>query len=129
MVVIDTNIVIDHLRQKSPPDSFLGKILNEIGRGEVTVAMITIQELFGGQSTKDKQIEQAILSIILSLKILPYTYDVAKLAGEIGRDLSHPIEFADAAIAATAIVNGGQLATLNKKDFKGIGDLELFDSK
>lgn len=37
------------------------------------------------------------------------------------------IEFADAAIAATAIINGALLATLNKKHFQSIRDLELWD--
>jgi len=36
-----------------------------------------------------------------------------------------PIELADAGIAATAIVNGCELFTLNKKDFKGIEGLKL----
>ena len=42
------------------------------------------------------------------------------------RDISTPLEFMDAAIAATAILHGAQLFTLNKKDFERIGDLELY---
>lgn len=87
--------------------------------------MITIQELYEGRSTKDEQKEQLLLATISPLKILPYTYEVAQLAGEIARDLSKPIELADAAIAATAIVNGAQLFTLNKKDFSKIKDIDL----
>lgn len=34
-------------------------------------------------------------------------------------------QFADAAIAATAIINKAKLATLNKKDFQRIKELEL----
>ncbi len=51
----------------------------------------------------------------------------AKFAGGIIRDLSHPIGFADAAIAATAILNGFSLLTFNKKDFAGIKNLQLAD--
>lgn len=40
-------------------------------------------------------------------------------------DTSVLIVFADAAIAATAIINGVQLATLNRKDFSPVKDLEL----
>lgn len=125
MVIIDTNIIIDHLRQKAPQDSLYRGIVKKFEREKVAVSTITVQELFEGQSTKDKQIEQSILAIISPLKILPYTFDVAQLAGEIVRDLPKPIEFADAAIAATAIINGCQLATLNIKDFKKIPGLEL----
>lgn len=59
------------------------------------------------------------------LKILPYTYEVARLAGEIARDMGRPIDFADAAIAATAIVQGASLFTLDKNDFEGVPDLNL----
>lgn len=59
---------------------------------------------------------------------MPYTYEVAQLAGAIARDLKQSLEFADAAIAATAIVNGAVLATFNKRHFAGIEDLEFFNA-
>jgi predicted nucleic acid-binding protein len=58
---------------------------------------------------------------------VPYTYETAKLAGEIARDLERPIELADAAIAATTIINRGELLTINKKDFAAIPLLQLCD--
>ena len=78
-------------------------------------------------STKEKDKEVYLLATISPLKILPYTYEVAQLAGEIARNSGRPIEFADAAIAATAIVNNYKLYTLNKKHFKGIKELVLYD--
>ncbi len=45
--------------------------------------------------------------------------------GQIARDFDKAIDFADAAIASTAIVNGCELATLNIKDFKGIKNLQF----
>ncbi len=42
------------------------------------------------------------------------------------RDSKTPIQFADAAIAATAIINGAELYTLNKKDFEKIPGLLLY---
>ena len=63
--------------------------------------------------------------MISQLKILPYTHDVAKYAGEIARDLNSPISLADAAIAATTLLNKARLLTLNKKDFQGIKNLEF----
>lgn len=84
-----------------------------------------MQELYEGKSTKDSQKEEYLLATISPLKILSYTYDIARLAGEIARDLDRPIELADAAIAVTAIVNGGSLFTLNKKHFAKIPGLEV----
>lgn len=125
MVILDTNIIIDHLRQSSKKTSLLVKIVEKKSKENLAISMISIQELYEGRSTKNKNKEQYLLATIAPLKIFPYNYEVAQLAGEIARDLRRPIELADAAIAATAILNGAQLFTLNKKDFLGIKNLEL----
>ena len=124
MVILDTNIIIDHLcLQKKGQDSELMKIARLKSKEVLALSMISVQELYEGQSTKDENMEQYLLATISPLKILPYTYEVAQLAGEIARDLEFPIELADATIAATTILNGGTLLTLNKKDFLGIKNL------
>lgn len=124
MVILDTNIIIDHLRLGNPVDSIFANLINKRLK-DLAVSIITIQELYGGQSTRENEVNQAIIDIISQLKILPYTHDVAKYAGEIARDLTRPISLADAAIAATAILNEASLATLNKKDFQGVKNLEF----
>lgn len=124
MVIIDTNIIIDHVRLGNPADSIFARI-NERKDENLAISMITVQELYAGQSTLESKVDQAIFNIISRLEILLYTYQVARLAGEIARDLKRPISLADAAIAATAIINNAKLATLNKKDFQGIPDLKL----
>lgn len=124
MVILDTNVIIDHLRQIGKK-SYLLRLAEKIPKQTVALSMVSVQELYEGQSIKIEQREQTLLATISPLKILPYTYEIAKLAGEIARDLGRPISIADAAIASTAIINGCELATLNKKDFLGIKDLEL----
>jgi predicted nucleic acid-binding protein len=42
--------------------------------------------------------------------------------------LSHKLEFADALIAATAILHNVELYTLNRKDFVFIPSLRLYES-
>ncbi len=59
------------------------------------------------------------------MRQLPYTYEIAELAGSLTRDSKQLLLFADAAIAATALSNGASLATLNKKDFATIPGIEL----
>lgn len=124
MVVLDTSVVIDHLRQPGKT-SLLLKLENKFSRQALAISMISLQELYGGESTREEEQERLVLATISPLSILPYNFEISKLAGEIERDLKRPIEFADAAIAATAIYNGASLSTLNKKDFEGIKDLEL----
>lgn len=124
MVVLDSNIVIDHLRLY-PKKSKLREIEEKISTGSLAISVITVQELYEGKSTLDKAREEVLLEVINNLKILPYTFETAKLAGVIARDLDYPIDFADTALAATAILNKASLFTLNKKDFKGIKGLKL----
>ncbi|OGG19644.1 hypothetical protein A2721_00825 [Candidatus Gottesmanbacteria bacterium RIFCSPHIGHO2_01_FULL_47_48] len=69
--------------------------------------------------------ETFLLATLRGVRLVPYNIEVAQVAGKLARDLGRPIDFPDAAIAATAIANGARLATLNKKDFVGIKDLEL----
>jgi len=126
VVVLDTNIIIDHLRlQSAKADSKLMHIARQKPKETLAISIISVQELYEGRSTKDGQKEQYLLATISPLKILPYSYDIAKLAGEIARDLERPIELADATIAATTILNGSSLMTSNTKDFVGIPRLQL----
>ncbi len=125
MVVIDTSIIIDHLRQQLVDETVFMKLVRRIPKEQLLLSVITVQELFEGKSTRDTRKEEYLLMTITPLKIVPYTFEMAQRAGEIARDLKRPIELADAAIAATALITGASLFTLNKKDFQGIEDLEL----
>ena len=124
MVIIDTNIVIDHLRNPHNTSSLM-KLVKQLPKEQISLSIISIQELYEGRSTLDSHKEEILLAVISPLTILPYTFEIAQLAGQIARDLIRPIEFADAAIAATAIINEADLLTLNTKDFMHIKDLQL----
>lgn len=124
MVIFDTNIIIDHLRQYNS-SSLLIKFIESNPKELRGLSLISIQELYQGKSTLVKEREQELLTTINQLSILPYSFDVAQLAGTLSRDESKTLEFPDAAIAATAILNEAQLFTLNRKDFEGIKGLEL----
>ncbi len=82
--------------------------------------------MYEGRSTLDSEKESYLLATITPLKVFGYNFEVAKLAGQIARDLTNPIALADAAIAATAIYHKTQLATLNKKHFETIDELSLY---
>ncbi|MBI2017737.1 PIN domain-containing protein [Candidatus Daviesbacteria bacterium] len=124
MVVLDTNIIIDHLRQEDKL-TYLVNFRQKFSNEKLAISVISIQELYEGQSSKDKERHRKLIKTISSLRILPYTYEVAKFAGEIARDTGAQISLADAAIAATAIINEAQLLTLNIKDFEKIKGLKF----
>lgn len=124
MVILDTSILIDHLRLKGK-SSALVRLAEKYSKNQFAISVISIQELYEGKSTRNHEAEKNLLGMISPLKILPYTYEIAKLAGEITRDQTSPADLADAAIAATAITYGAQLATLDKNDFANIPNLEI----
>lgn len=51
MVILDTNIVIDHLRQPKGRKSTLTKLAQETPKEILAISTITVQELYEGQST------------------------------------------------------------------------------
>jgi len=127
MVILDTNIIIDHLRQRNGADTQLLRMTAVVPLAELAISTISIQELFEGKSSKDCEKQNALYLVMAPFTTLPYTTEVARCAGEIARDAKQPIEFADAAIAATAMVHRAQLYTLNVKHFRDIPGLELYE--
>lgn len=127
MVILDTNIIIDHLRQTDKRDTRLLEIAQNVPKEMLALSVISMQELYEGRSMREKEKEEYLLTTIAPLRILSYTYEIAELAGKIARDRDKPIELADAAIAATAIISDAQLCTLDKKDFSEIADLVFFE--
>lgn len=125
MVILDTDILIDYIRQPENKNSHIRILLKSIPSQDLAISILTIQELYVGESSKVKQKAEFFLNLISKLVILHYDYVTAKMAGEIMRDIRPRVQFVDAAIAATAILNKAKLLTLNRKDFQGIKNLKL----
>lgn len=125
MVVLDTNIIIDHLRRPAGQATYLINIAKRHNKEDLALSVISIQELYEGRSTREARKEEALLATIAPLTILPYTYEVAEQAGEIAHDHRETMAFADAAIAATSLLNHAPLYTLNQKHFTLIKGLTL----
>lgn len=121
-VVVDTNIIIDHLR--GVPQAF--KLLKEIEEGslEGLISSITLMEIMAAP----KMSEERILAVKELLGIFvhcPVDNQTAMTAGNFLAKYrrSHGLEPIDALIAATAKVNEAVLFTLNIKHFKYIEGL------
>ena len=127
MVVIDTNILIDYLRQ-SHKETIFESLLSRYSPDQIYISALTVSELYVGQSTKDKLVKKKVDALVGSLEVVLIDHLIAKKAGELTRDYVF-LDLNDAFIAATAIYLKAPLATLNKKHFQGISDLELADLK
>lgn len=128
MVVLDTNIIIDHLRRPTGT-AVLSQLVQKYPGEKLAISVISVQELYEGKSTALEERERDMLASLAPLKILGYSREVAETAGKICRDTTKKYDFPDAAIAATCLVNHCQLATLDKKDFVGIEGLEMLEVK
>lgn len=126
MVVFDTSLIIDYLRRKKGEKTPFEKIIEKLKRNELSVPVLSLQELYQGKSMDKEGEEIRIQKILLPFNVLAYSVEIAKKAGKIVRDSNNSVAFVDAAIAATAIINGAQLATLNLKDFEKIKGLEIY---
>lgn len=117
--LVDTNILIDHLRGVSKATTFLRQARNA---GTLWISAVTVAEVYAGQRTRQAK-QAAKVSRLLNLFRIAYLDGVvAKLGGEIARDCGTALP--DALIAATAVRKGLVLATRNTAHFAEIPDLD-----
>jgi predicted nucleic acid-binding protein len=128
MVIVDTSVIIDHLRQRGSFSMYDG-LLKDLSLADIAVSTITVQELYAGQSMRRPSAARLLEQLIVPLNILEYTFETARTAGTIMRDVKPTPTFADAAIAATAIGANATLMTLNRKDFVSIPGLRLWENQ
>lgn len=122
-LVIDTSLIIEHLRKQNKHQSTLFKIFPHYS---LYVPTIVEFELFSGANNSQKQKE--IREILKQCNSLPFTSDVAQQAGFLFQTLRQSnqlVEIRDILIAATAVTNNLPLMTLNKKHFQRIHGLRL----
>jgi len=111
-VVLDTTVLIDHLRGSSPA----GEYFAAFGAPPSCSEMTRFEVLQGARSSERRGVEQ----LFALLTWIPVDETVSRRAGELGCHWrrSHPgIGAADLVIAATAEVLDVPLATLNIKHF------------
>lgn len=133
--LLETNIVIDHLRGNSPEIS--EKIINMINEGiTLTITQITASELWYGVynlRSKKKQIAEAkkLNEFLLNLiEIKTLDNDSSKIYGEICAELERDglrVPKFDLLNASIAIANKFFLITRDKKHFPRINKFTEFD--
>ncbi len=123
-IVVDTSVLIDHLRGGSYLTALLKSVDNKTS---FFISSIVIFELFSGKSTENKDAAAKVYRLISSFEIIEVTPSIATRAGELYRDVDNSLDFPDYIIAATALEIGADIATLNKKHFRRINGLRLVD--
>lgn len=116
--LIDTNILIDHLRGDSNATELLQRI--EEGSAQAAVSVITEYELLASTKLKESEIVK-INSLLELIPRLAITSQTVRIAAKFHRD--YGTDLADALIAATAFLAKATLVTRNIKHFDNIREL------
>ena len=114
MILVDSDVLIAHLRGVAVARDWLVGARND---GPLAISAVSIVELFDGMRTVERR---EVWRLLASFRVEPATEMVARRAGDMMRRYrrSHNrIGLGDDLIAATADVQGLELATLNVRHF------------
>jgi toxin FitB len=106
-VLVDSDIVIDHIRGARPLPSF-----------PLAYSVITRCELFAGRDDPTM-----LRQVLAPLREIPLDSEIAERGGELKRDVGVPTP--DALIAATALAHDLPLMTRNVRHFERVPGLTL----
>ena len=122
IVVLDTDILIDHLRGFTKAKIFLALYDEQSISG--IISTLTVMELLSGKSASE-DIKRIKIEKLLSLfKTVDVTFSIAEKAGELRRKYStNPI---DSIIAATAISYNLKLATCNISHYQMVEGITIW---
>ncbi|MBI2010187.1 MAG: type II toxin-antitoxin system VapC family toxin [Candidatus Chisholmbacteria bacterium] len=122
MILVDTSVIIDFLRQKDKTKTWLYTLAQSSQM--LSVSIITHTELYASKSIWEKPKALPEMRTIFSgLNLIPLTEAMSVKAGKYAT--IQDLHLIDAIIAATATVGKHRLATLNQKHFQKIPHLKL----
>ena len=110
--LIDTNIIIDYLREKAEALTFL-EGLNQ----RALISSLTVAELYVG--VRDGQERQRMEAFLGAFEVVPVSEAMAQQGGLYRRDYgpSHGTDLIDGIIAATTQEKKARLVTMNDRHF------------
>ena len=118
--VIDTDVLIEYLRGKDQAAKFLEGL-----EGDLIMSAISVAELFSG--VKGLEEMDALDQFMLAFQTIPIDDRLARRAGLIRQEYhpSHGVGLADALIAATALEEGAELFTFNRRHYPMVAEVSL----
>lgn len=121
MILLDTDVMIDILRDFEPAKEWLASM----GAQEIGLPGLVVMELIQGcrNTREQKQIEKSLRAFPI-FWVEPQQCERA-LEYFAAYHLSHQLGLLDALIAETAIGQDAELATFNKKHYRVVEDLKI----
>ncbi|PSR02799.1 MAG: PIN domain-containing protein [Bacteroidetes bacterium SW_11_45_7] len=123
MILVDTSVLIDYYRKTYKENSvWIGLVRQEYA---FAISAVTKYEVYSGATQHQLDFWNRVLEEIL---VLPFDETCVDKAIEMNASLKQKrkqIDIADLFIAATAVNHNLTIATLNRKDFERIDELNL----
>jgi predicted nucleic acid-binding protein len=119
--VIDTSILIDHLRGIREATSLVEKV--ERGEIEGIVSTVTEAELLSAKGCEDPKEKEIIEKLVGVFRKVEFDNEIAKIGAEFRRE--YGTSLLDSVIAATAFREKCPVLTKNLKDFARIKAVEI----
>jgi len=119
MMLIDTNIFIDHLRGHMPAT----KLLVTAKPTEAFFSAITETELLAGKENNAPEKREGLLNLLHRYQKVLVDNSIAELAGDLTR--SRGLSVPDAIIAASTMKTRAILVTKNVIDFRNVPSLQV----
>jgi len=124
MIIVDTDVIIEIFDKQSERGDLALKKLENSGE-DVAITSINLHEILYGHYKRNKKIKN-----ILQINVIDFNRKDAELAANLEFDLEKEgktIPRIDAMIASIAINRKAKIFTFNKRHFKNIKRLKLFD--
>jgi predicted nucleic acid-binding protein len=125
MQLADTNVISELMRRQPHPGALAWRDMTDAVHGQVTISVITVDEIFYGLLRKPNAALLAWFDAFIARnQVLDISAVIARRAGEMRGLLATRGQVrsqADMLIAATAQVHALTLVTRNVRDFDGCG--------
>jgi predicted nucleic acid-binding protein len=117
-LLLDTCVLIDHLREHPPAIAYIGNL-----PAEPLLSAVSIAEIYVG--VRNQAEARSVDVLIDPFIVLAVDAEIARRGGSFRRQFarSHGTGLLDALIAATAQVHGARLVTRNARHFPMLADL------
>ncbi len=121
-VVVDSSVLIDFVRCRDKSKAMLPLLVLQ---NELHISVLTHTELWSGKSVwESARAQRELESLFSGLTIVPLTEQISRLAGKL-KSQHKEIALVDCIIAATALDQNMEFATLNHKHFTVFKKLKL----
>lgn len=122
IILCDSNILFDYFQG----DTKIGKELDTLGFERLGLSSVSIAEAYFGMKKNEMRLTK---ELVRKFNIFHLDKQVSQKFLDLMFEFRNLIAIPDALIAATSLVNGLELYTLNVKDFDFIEDIKLYKPK